>query len=200
MDLVNMMLLFDESLPGPSLTEVLIWTGVIIVASNLIFVVLCALVGINSSKTLDHEKSAEYSEWLKNKVSPWAVAGSEFLNSSLYSPVAEELAFRFLLLKILCVRGLGMNFWVANVVQALVFGTMHMTNVAFTTQTKTYTYLQTLSASISGLVSGWVYRQSNSILPPLIAHVLNNASAGFSEVMGYVDYRRKAAASTTSAK
>jgi membrane protease YdiL (CAAX protease family) len=191
MNLFDILLLYDESLPAPTITEILIWTGVILVVSNVIFIAICALFGVDSSETLDKEKDKEYVEWSKNGVSPWAVASSEILNSSIYSPIAEELAFRVLLLKILCVRGLKLDFWVSNFIQASIFGTMHLSNVTFTTQTKNYTYLQAISAGISGLVSGFVYKQSNSILPSLIAHVLNNASAGMSEVIGYVKYRGK---------
>jgi len=190
MNLFDDILLYDSSRPAPSITEILLWTGVILVVSNVIFMTVCALFGVDSSDTLDKEKDKEYVEWAKNNVSPWAVASSELLNSSIYSPIAEELAFRVLLLKFICVRGLKLNFWVANFIQASVFGTMHMSNVTFTTQTKNYTYLQSISAGISGLISGFVYRQSNSILPSLIAHMLNNASAGISEVVGYVKYRK----------
>lgn len=190
MSLLDDLLLYDSSRSAPNITEILLWTGVILVISNIIFTAICAIFGVNSSDTLDKEKDKEYVEWMKHDVSPWAIVSSEILNSSIYSPIAEELAFRVLLLKIICIRGLKLDFWLSNFIQASIFGAMHMSNVTFTTQTKNYTYLQSLSAGISGLVSGFVYRQSNSILPSLIAHMLNNAGAGMSEVVGYIRYRK----------
>jgi membrane protease YdiL (CAAX protease family) len=189
MDLLDSLILYDETSPGPSMSEIIIWTGVILVVSNLIFIVLCAIVGIDPNKTLDTEKDKEYQKWYANNVSPWTVGISEVLGSTIYSPVAEELAFRFLLLKVVCIRELKMNFWAANTLQAVIFGFMHVSNMSFTTQTKKYTYLQSFSAAISGIVSGFVYKQSNSILPSLFAHMINNGAAGASELFGYLSYR-----------
>lgn len=191
MDLVNSLLLYDETISAPTITEIITWTAVILIVSNVIFIVLCALFGVDSSNTMDQEKDKEYEKWSKDNISPWAIAGSELLNSSIYSPVAEEITFRFLLLKLVCVKMLKLDFWTSNIIQAVIFGSLHISNITFTTQTKNYTYLQAISAGISGIVSGYVYRASNSIIPSLLAHILNNASAGMSEVIGYIQFRRK---------
>lgn len=191
MDLLNTLILYDETLPSPSVSEIIIWTGAILVVSNLIFIVLCSIVGIDPNKTLDTEKDKEYNKWYDNNVSPWIVGLSELLGSTIYSPIAEELAFRFLLLKVICIRNLNMNFWAANILQSAIFGIMHVSNMSFTTQTKKYTYLQSFSAAISGLVSGFAYKQSNSLLPSLFAHMINNGAAGTSELFGYISYRNK---------
>ena len=191
MDLLNALVLYDESLPAPSVSEIIIWTAVILVVSNIIFIVLCTLVGINPNQTLDDEKEKEYQKWYKNNVSPFIVGLGEVLGSTIYSPIAEELTFRFLLLKLICIRKLNMNFWIANMLQATVFGFMHVSNVSFTTQTKKYTVLQSISAAISGAVSGFAYKQCNSILPSLLAHMLNNGAAGAGEIFGYISYKNK---------
>jgi membrane protease YdiL (CAAX protease family) len=145
---------------------------------------------MNSNSYLEKEKEKEYAEWQKRKLSPWAVAASELLNSTIYSPIAEELTFRLVLMKFVAIKTFNMSVWGANIFQASVFGIMHLTNSVYSTQTQGYTNLQTLSATISGLVSGWVYMKSNSILPPLLAHIINNGSAGLTEVVGYIKFIR----------
>lgn len=181
-------MLFDESRPAPSMYTVLIYTVGILVASNLVFVVLCALVGVDANDSLGKEKDKEYVEWAKRKLSPWSVLASEIVNSSLYSPIAEELTFRLLLMKIVCMERLRLSPTMAIIIQGVVFGTMHLTNSVFSIQSGRYTVLQTISALITGLISGWTYYHTNSILPALFSHVLNNASAGLSEVWGYHRY------------
>jgi membrane protease YdiL (CAAX protease family) len=191
MDVMRTIILFDESAPGPSAVDIVIYTAAILIASNLIFIFLCSLVGVDSNKTLGKEKDKEFVEWKKKGVSPWSVLVSEIMNGTLYSPFAEELTFRLLLMKFICVRRLGMNHWTANIVQSIIFGIMHLSNTIYTTQSKTYTNLQTLSAAISGLVSGWVYVKCNSLIPSILAHMINNGAAGMAELMGYVSYLKK---------
>lgn len=183
--MLSELLLFDSSLPAPSMSDIFIYTIGILIVSNLVFVVLCSAFGVNVNDSLDKEKSKEYIEWKKRKLSPWSVLASEIVNSAIYSPIAEELAFRVLLMKYICMNRLGMDFWTANIIQATVFGGIHLTNNVFSTQSKKYTNLQTLSALITGLVSGWAYYKCNSILPSLLSHVINNGVAGVSEAMGY---------------
>lgn len=148
---------------------------------------LCAIMGIDSN--IKGEKDTEYIEWNKRGITPWALAASELLNSTIYSPIAEELTFRLVLMKVICIQHLKLTSTAANVVQAIVFGLMHMSNSVYTTQTQRYTSLQTLSCIISGLVSGYVYIRCNSLLPSLIAHAVNNGAAGINEVVGYIKYR-----------
>jgi len=182
-------LLYDTSKPSPSLREIVIWTCATLIISNLIFVVLCTLLGVNSQSSIKKEKETEYTEWKKRGISPWSLAVSELLNSTIYAPVAEEVTFRLVLMKIICIQKLQLDPTLANIIQASVFGIMHLSNNVYTTQSKTYTNLQTLSAFISGLVSGYVYIKCNSLIPSLLAHIINNGAAGLSEVIGYIKYR-----------
>lgn len=191
MDIINTLLLFDENKPSPSSFDVIIYTAGILIASNLIFIVLCFIFKIDSNKTLEDEKDIEFAEWKKKNISPWSIAASEILNSTIYSPIAEEIAFRLILMKFVCSKGLKMNNITANILQSIIFGLMHLSNSVYTTQTKKYTYLQTLSATISGLVSGWVYVKTNSLLPSLFAHMINNGAAGTTELFSYISYLKK---------
>jgi membrane protease YdiL (CAAX protease family) len=184
------LILFDESRPSPELTSIFIWAVAILIVSNFTFLILCKLMGVDTAKTLDNEKSKEYAEWVKRGISPWSVTASEIMNSTIYSPVAEEMAFRVILQKFLLTRGAGLNPIAAVIIQGIIFGIMHLSNSVYTTQSKKYTYMQALSATISGIVSGWVYYHTNSVLPSLLAHAINNGAAGVSEVSGYVKYRK----------
>lgn len=188
MSFLDSIILFDENIPGPTTFDIVIYTAGILIASNLIFIFLCSIVGIDSSQTLETEKDKEFVEWRKRKISPWAVAASELMNSTIYSPVAEEIFFRLVLMKYIFIRGAGMNYWVANVLQAVIFGLMHMSNSVYSTQTSGYTDIQTFSSMISGLVSGWVYIKCNSLIPLVLAHMINNGVAGAGELAGYVKY------------
>jgi membrane protease YdiL (CAAX protease family) len=185
------LLLFDSSKPAPDWTNVFIYSAVIIIATQLTFMALTKLMGIdNVNIELDSEKDNEYAEWQKKNISPWSVLFTEIVSSSIYSPIAEELMFRVLLMKFVFSKQLGLNNWTSNILQSLIFGGMHLTNTVFSTQTSKYTKLQTLSATIAGLISGWTYYHTNSIMPSLIAHFINNASAGMSEVIGYSKHLR----------
>jgi membrane protease YdiL (CAAX protease family) len=57
------------------------------------------------------------------------------------------------------------------------FGLMHMSNVVASDQQMKKTMLQTLSATIGGLIAGWSYMYTNSILTPIMSHMINNIIA-----------------------
>ncbi|MDD6351969.1 MAG: type II CAAX endopeptidase family protein [Lachnospiraceae bacterium] len=79
-------------------------------------------------------------------------------------PVCEELAFRGLTL------GYGRKvfpFWAANLIQALLFGLVHMNFVQFS------------YAFALGLVLGWLYQKSGSIWVTILTHMTFNAISTF---------------------
>lgn len=83
-----------------------------------------------------------------------------FLSIALTGPIAEEMLFRgaiegFFLRK-------GIKPIVAIVVSAIIFGVIHA-NPA-----------QIFFAFILGLIFGWMYYRTGSILPSIVGHVLNN--------------------------
>jgi len=185
------LLLFDSSRPSPSGYNIMIYTLGILIVSNVIFVLLCSALGLDGNISVDDEKKKEFETWKAKNVSPWMVLVSEILNSTIYSPVAEELTFRVVLLKYILVKQSNIDPQIANVLQALIFGLIHVTNTVFSTQSSKYTTLQTISATITGFISGWVYIHSNSVLPALFSHMINNGSAGLGEVISYVKFRRQ---------
>lgn len=86
------------------------------------------------------------------------------LYSCVFAPITEELIF----------RGVTYNhfrravpFWLANILQALLFGVMHMNLV------------QGTYAFIIGLAFGLVYRKYNSLYATIFLHILINSLANF---------------------
>lgn len=80
-------------------------------------------------------------------------------------PVAEEIVFRGAIQRVLQ-NALGeRNRWIAIVVSALIFGIIHF-NLA-----------QGLHAFLVGLLLGWLYSKTGSILPGFVFHWVNNTVA-----------------------
>lgn len=76
------------------------------------------------------------------------------------APITEELLFRRAMLGSMIEKGL--NPWVSIVISALLFAVLHL-NPA-----------QSIGAMGAGLLFGWLYVRTGSILPGLIGHMLNN--------------------------
>ncbi|MBO4660965.1 MAG: CPBP family intramembrane metalloprotease [Prevotella sp.] len=91
---------------------------------------------------------------------PWG-----YLAIGIFVPVAEELVFRGAILRTL------LNFfnkdihWVAIVLSAIIFGTVHM-NMA-----------QGIHAGLIGLLIGWMYYRTRSVIPGIVLHWVNNSVA-----------------------
>ena len=98
----------------------------------------------------------------------------------LAGPVAEELIFRGVILDRLKP---AFPFWVANVMQAALFGFFHL-NV-----------IQGLYAFVLGILLGMVVRVTGSIIGSMITHIIFNAtSIGLSVLAVYAeDFYRKTA-------
>ena len=87
------------------------------------------------------------------------------LYSVLIGPVCEELIFRGLTLKY---AKRAMPFWVANLLQALLFGVFHMNMI------------QGVYAFVVGIVLGFICEKSHSIYPSMLFHILFNIWGTFS--------------------
>lgn len=83
----------------------------------------------------------------------------------LMVPIAEEIVFRGAIQHTLQVA-LGKRYpWIAIVISALIFGFIHL-NLA-----------QGVHAFVIGLLLGWMYYRTGSILPGLVFHGVNNSVA-----------------------
>ncbi len=91
---------------------------------------------------------------------PWG-----YLAIGILAPVAEEMVFRGAILRtLLSMTGRG-RAWLAIVLSALIFGGVHMNLPQF------------VHAAFIGLVLGWLYWRSGSILPGIVLHWVNNTVA-----------------------
>lgn len=83
------------------------------------------------------------------------------LNACIFAPIGEEIGFRGLilggLLKTRC------RPWIAILVSALVFASFHGFGAQFVT------------ALLFGILVGWLYWRTGSIIPGIIIHVVNNS-------------------------
>lgn len=79
--------------------------------------------------------------------------------SIILAPIIEEITFRGLTMRF---ARQWMPFWGANILQALLFGVMHMNVV------------QGAYAFLMGLFFGWVAKISHSIKQPILMHILFN--------------------------
>ena len=94
-----------------------------------------------------------------------AMAGNPFgvLSISLLAPVLEELLFRGAIQG--CLQARGKSPWMAIIVASLIFGVVHM-NPA-----------QIPFAFLLGMMFGWLYYRTGSLLPGIVGHILNNSIA-----------------------
>lgn len=83
------------------------------------------------------------------------------LNACIFAPIGEEICFRGIilggLLKTRC------RPWIAILVSAIIFASFHGFGANFVT------------AMLFGILAGWLYWRTGSIIPGLIIHVTNNS-------------------------
>ena len=100
-------------------------------------------------------------DWLEASFSYMQSSWAGILLVAFVGPVVEELFFRGGILRVLlrtCRRP-----WVAIVVSGLIFGIIHMNPV------------QVAFASVAGILLGWLYWRTRSLIPCMVVHVLNNS-------------------------
>ena len=91
------------------------------------------------------------------------------LSIALLAPVLEELLFRGAIQGHL--QAVGQKPWMAIFISSLIFGVVHM-NPA-----------QIPFAFLLGMMFGWLYYRTGSLLPGIVGHVLNNSMAAISMIL-----------------
>ena len=96
----------------------------------------------------------------------------------ILGPIAEEIGFRGVLmgglLRMRCKP------WVAIFISALVFSFFHGT------------YLQLVGTTVFGIITGWLYWRTKSLIPGMIIHMVNNSTAfGLEMTIGDEDPSKK---------
>lgn len=106
--------------------------------------------------------------WFYDVIEEYAETMEEFIGDETFSlilytviaaPIAEELVFRGATLNHL---KKALPFWIANIIQAVLFGVMHMNIV------------QGIYAFFIGLVLGIVYKKYNSLYASIALHIFIN--------------------------
>ena len=91
------------------------------------------------------------------------------LSIALFAPILEELLFRGAIQGVLF-RTLDKP-WIAILISSFIFGVVHM-NPA-----------QVPFAFLLGVMFGWLYHRTGSLLPGIIGHVLNNSVAAVNMIL-----------------
>lgn len=134
----------------------MVWPAVgmsVLIAASQAFVLFSAL----SLLDVDLQFQGEELERRQRLVS--GMAG--ILNACIFAPVGEEICFRGIilggLLKTRC------RPWLAILVSAIIFASFHGFGANFVT------------AMLFGILAGWLYWRTGSIIPGIIIHITNNS-------------------------
>jgi membrane protease YdiL (CAAX protease family) len=182
---VQELIKFDVTKPTSKFSEIIIIAVGAVILNNIIYNVAMKHFSKEFTETLQDEYEDELESTRDSNITPMIYGISEMLNSAVYAPMVEELFFRFLLLKLVLIKGFSINKHKANIIHAVIFGAMHMTNAVVSDQQINRTIIQSIMAGIGGLISGYTYMYTNSIITPLISHMINNALAAGSQVIDY---------------
>jgi membrane protease YdiL (CAAX protease family) len=185
---IRELILFDVTKPMASYSTIVTVAISAVIFNNIIYNIVLR----NSSKTyvetLSGEQDTEFDTYKDKNISPAILGISEFINSGIYAPMVEELFFRFLFLKLILIKIFKFNFHTANFFHAVIFGSLHMTNAIVADQEFNRTVMQSIMAGIGGLISGYTYKYTNTILTPLLSHFINNMLSAGSEFIEYSRY------------
>lgn len=119
------------------------------------------------------ELMAEYEALLESSgIAEWTIGA--FASAVVLAPLVEELIYRGLVFSYF--KKAGMGFWLANILQALLFGLMHMN------------WIQGSYAFGLGLLVGCLYRRFETLTAPILFHIIFNfwgayVTAALGEVM-----------------
>ena len=134
----------------------MVWPAVgmsVLMAASQAFVLFSAL----SLLDVDLQFQGEELERRQRLVS--GIAG--ILNACIFAPIGEEICFRGIilggLLKTRC------RPWLAILVSAIIFASFHGFGANFVT------------AMLFGILAGWLYWRTGSIIPGIIIHITNNS-------------------------
>jgi membrane protease YdiL (CAAX protease family) len=134
------------------------------VVTLLFFVAIFTFEKFTSGRTLAALLQAAPAAWL-------GVLGQVF-----FSPIVEETMFRGFVLPQLAAR---MDFWKANLLQALLFTAMHWPNWIWTNGLGPGLLSSSMGVFAIALLFGWLLKRTNSLWPPVIVHIINNFLVSF---------------------
>ena len=91
---------------------------------------------------------------------PWG-----YVAVGILAPLAEEVVFRGAILRTLLGIMSKKNHWVAIIISAALFGLAHFNAAQF------------INALLMGLLLGWMYYRTGSLIPGILLHWINNTMA-----------------------
>ncbi|HJJ47947.1 MAG TPA: CPBP family intramembrane metalloprotease [Methanocorpusculum sp.] len=131
------------------------WCLILLFSIGLSFLIDCMLAVVTQ---IWPEMMDSYNELLAPLFSDFSLLTIPAVG--LIGPIAEELVFRGLTFKF--ARMFTRKFWLANIIQAAMFGIAHMNPV------------QGIYTFIFGLGMGYLYKKYNSLYAPILAHIISN--------------------------
>jgi len=127
-----------------------------------LYLMLTVVICLSSIVLLDFLLS--YMQWLpdlsESTFSTLQAGWVGILCIAIIGPILEELLFRGAITKVLLQK---YNPTKAIIISALIFGIVHLNPV------------QILSASLVGLLLGWIYYKTASLIPCILLHIINNS-------------------------
>ena len=189
---VQELIKFDPTKETSNFSEIVIVAIASVMLNNMIYNVgMKYFMSHEKAKELDSEYETENENIAEKEINPLMFGISEMLNSGVYAPLVEELFFRFFLLKVILVKMCELDIHKANIIHAVLFGALHMTNVVVSEQQINRTIMQSIMASFGGLINGYTYIYTNSIFTPLLAHMINNMVASGTQIIDYASTYNK---------
>ena len=130
--------------------------------TTLLWVVVLSLGTIIPSEWMQEQLGMEELERLMTQL---LSSPAGYVAVGILVPLAEEIVFRGAILRTLLRLLPGNWHWGAILISALIFGAVHGNMVQF------------VHATLLGLLLGWMYWRTDSIVPGVVLHWVNNSVA-----------------------
>lgn len=131
----------------------------------LIWVVVLTFGTIIPSEWMLEQLGVEMSEPMQHVFEEIMKSPAGYVAIGLLAPLAEEMVFRGAILRVLLKVFDRRWHWLPIVVSAVIFGAVHGNMAQF------------LHATLLGLLLGWLYYRTGSIVPGVVLHWVNNSIA-----------------------
>ena len=131
----------------------LVWVALFTLGTIIPLTFLYEQLGIEMDANIEQIFSSLMKE-------PWG-----YVAVGILAPLAEEIVFRGAILRTLLDMMSKKNHWVAIMISAAIFGAMHGNSAQF------------VNALLMGLILGWMYYRTKSLVPGILLHWVNNTVA-----------------------
>ncbi|MBR1464031.1 MAG: CPBP family intramembrane metalloprotease [Prevotella sp.] len=133
--------------------------------TTLLWVVVLTLGTIIPSQWLEELMGLEMSEDLERLMSQIMSSPLGYVVIGILVPLAEEIVFRGAILRTLLKLFPERKHWIAIIISAIIFGAAHGNAAQF------------VHAALLGILLGWMYWRTDSIVPGVVLHWVNNSIA-----------------------